>query len=65
MGRWVYDRLAEHAWELGLDDRLTGLWHGAGRRGTMLEVRSRGFVVAELHDFGADGRVDVVLLRRR
>lgn len=64
LGGTVLGRLADHGQQLGLKGEVDGRWVPT-RVGSVLQIRMGGTPLAELTDADRDGKVDVVLLRRR
>jgi len=64
LGKETVKRIERHARDLGLRGQVEGRWFRADRYTTLLEVAVRGVPVAELYDYGSDGRIDRILLTR-
>lgn len=64
VGERVYRRLHRHRDRLGLRAGLTFAWFDRGDGAVVLQVRAGSYPIAEFLDYGYDGYVDRVMLRR-
>lgn len=62
LGKGTVKRVERHARFLGLRGPLRGQWLRLDRRTMVLELTTRGRLVAELYDYGMDGYLDQLFL---